>query len=49
MRGGVVQKETKNKERRGSCIMPRKESQKKKKKGKRKKQSKLERMGSLVI
>ena len=48
MRGGVVQKETKNKERRGSCIMPRKES-KKKKKGKRKKQSKLERMGSLVI
>ena len=47
MRGGVVQKETKNKERRGSCIMPRKES--KKKKGKRKKQSKLERRGSLVI
>ena len=36
MRGGVVQKETKNKERRGSCIMPRKESQKKKKKGKEK-------------
>ena len=48
MRGGVVQKETKNKERRGSCIMPRKESKKKKKKKKENKKNKPNLRGGVV-